>query len=75
MSDSYLLSKERCPACAELGNDTTADNLAVYSDGHTWCFACGYSRIGNIVRSFIARNTTTIPIKHNVFLPSDFTIF
>jgi len=71
MSDSYLLSKERCPACAELGNDTTADNLAVYSDGHTWCFACGYSRIGNIVRSFIARNTTTIPIKHNVFLPSD----
>ena len=27
MSDSYLLSKERCPACAELGNDTTADKL------------------------------------------------
>ena len=29
MSDSYLISKERCPSCAELGKDTSSDNLAV----------------------------------------------
>ena len=71
MSESYLLHKERCPSCETLGNDTSADNLAVYSDGHTWCYACGYHTIGDIIKSFVARNTTQLPIKHEVFLPSD----
>ena len=71
MSESYLLSKERCPSCAKLGNDTAFDNLAVYSDGHTWCYACGYHTIGDIVKSFVARNTTQLPIEHEVYLPAD----
>ena len=71
VSESYLLHKERCPSCETLGNDTSADNLAVYSDGHTWCYACGYHTIGDIIKSFVARNTTQLPIKHEVFLPSD----
>jgi len=41
-SDSYVVSKERCPACASIGNDKSGDNLAVYSDGHTYCFNCGH---------------------------------
>jgi hypothetical protein len=32
----------RCPACEKAGRDRHADNLAVYSDGHKHCFACGY---------------------------------
>lgn len=32
-----------CPACQKKGRDTSGDNLAVYTDGSTYCFACGYS--------------------------------
>ena len=71
VSDSYLISKERCPSCAELGKDTSSDNLAVYSDGHTWCFACGYNKIGDIVRSFLTQNAPPLEVKHEVFLPAD----
>lgn len=35
-------AKERCPKCAAKGKDTRGDNLAIYSDGHKWCFACQY---------------------------------
>jgi hypothetical protein len=33
---------EPCPRCRELGNDNRGDNLVVYSNGHSHCFACGY---------------------------------
>jgi twinkle protein len=39
---SKLLSHEQCPACAEQGRDTSADNLGVFDDGHKYCFACTY---------------------------------
>ena len=41
-NESYVVSKERCPKCAKLGNDTSGDNLAVYSDGHKYCYGCGW---------------------------------
>jgi len=41
-SDSYVIRKDRCPKCAEIGNDRSGDNLAIYSDGHTYCYRCGY---------------------------------
>lgn len=41
-------SKERCPKCASRGMDTSGDNLIVYSDGHKWCFGCGYHVPGDI---------------------------
>ncbi len=31
-----------CPKCAEDGRDRHGDNLAVYSDGGSYCFSCGY---------------------------------
>ena len=45
--NSVLLSKTRCPKCAERGNDKSHDNLGQYSDGHSYCFSCGYYSGGN----------------------------
>ena len=39
-SKNELVRKEQCPVCAKNGKDTSKDNLAVYSDGQTHCFAC-----------------------------------
>ena len=39
---SNLISRERCPSCASAGRDTSHDNLAVYDDGHKYCFSCNY---------------------------------
>jgi len=48
VGNSYLISQERCPKCAEVGKDTRGDNLHVYSDNHRYCFGCGYYRSGNV---------------------------
>jgi len=39
---SKVIEREQCPACASRGQDTSQDNLAVYSDGHKFCFSCSY---------------------------------
>lgn len=39
---SRVTHHERCPRCKERGADRSRDNLAVYDDGHSYCFACGY---------------------------------
>ena len=46
-SDSAVTHRERCPKCASLGNDTSGDNLAVYDDGHAYCYSCGYYKRGD----------------------------
>lgn len=46
-NESTVVGRKRCPKCASLGNDSSGDNLAVYSDGHTHCFGCGYHTGGN----------------------------
>ena len=38
-NDSHVIRKEACPECRSIGNDRSGDNLAVYSDGHTYCFS------------------------------------
>ena len=45
--DSYCIGKEPCPKCRENGNDKSGDNLARYSDGHGYCFACEYHEKGD----------------------------
>lgn len=40
--NSTVVSHKQCPRCAEKGNDNHQDNLGVYSDGHSYCFACGF---------------------------------
>ena len=39
------IGKERCPRCAENGNDKSGDNLVIYDDGGKVCFrpGCGYT--------------------------------
>lgn len=36
MNESKFLGHESCPRCG------SRDNLAVYDDGHKWCFGCNY---------------------------------
>lgn len=39
-NESYFLRHEPCPNC------NSRDNLAVWSDGHKYCFGCGYIENG-----------------------------
>jgi twinkle protein len=43
---SKLLRREQCPRCKEEGYDNTGDNLAVYDDGHSYCYRCGHHNNG-----------------------------
>lgn len=53
-NDSYLVAKKQCPNCAKLGKDTSKDNLAIYSDGHEWCYSCGFYKKGNKIKQLQA---------------------
>lgn len=66
-SDSHVLRKEACPECRKIGNDKSGDNLAVYSDGHTYCYRCGH---GTGRKSF---TTTARPDPNAIVLPADVT--
>ena len=44
MAGQQVVRKEQCPKCAERGEDSSGDNLAVYDDGHAYCFSCGHYR-------------------------------
>ena len=39
---STVLHKAPCPECRIKGEDKKGDNLAVYDDGHSYCYKCGY---------------------------------
>lgn len=40
-NQSFFVEHQPCPNCG------SRDNLAVYTDGHTYCFGCGYITNGN----------------------------
>lgn len=66
-TDSHVVRKEPCPECRRIGNDRSGDNLAVYSDGHSYCYRCGYhSNRTQIVKP--NKLSTT-----NIVLPADVT--
>ena len=71
-NDSHVIRKETCPECRKLGNDRSGDNLAVYSDGHCYCYRCGY-RTGR--RSFTQnKDSARTPTDGtSIVLPSDVT--
>jgi len=66
-NDSHVIRKEACPECRRIGNDRSGDNLAVYSDGHTYCYRCGH---GTGRKSF---TTTARPNPNAIVLPADVT--
>lgn len=41
-TESKVVNRKRCPACAAKGGDTSGNNLAVYDDGHSYCYACKF---------------------------------
>lgn len=47
MGQNVVIRKIPCPKCREQGYDQKGDNLVVYSDNSTYCFACGYSERGD----------------------------
>ena len=44
--DTFVTGREQCSRCAENGNDNSCDNMARYSDGHGYCYACKYYEKG-----------------------------
>lgn len=62
MNNSHLLYKTRCPKCAENGKDRSKDNLGVYSDGHSYCFSCGYGSGATITGKLATQNKQIKPI-------------
>jgi len=58
---SNVISREQCPACAQHGRDNSQDNLAVYDDGHKYCFACEHYEHGN-------KEVTPVKTVNNSFL-------
>jgi hypothetical protein len=70
MNEIYFIRQERCPECAKQGRDVSADNLAIYSDGHTHCFSCGYHTFADGIKQFNAKpNPATTPLE--IALPQD----
>ena len=65
---AHCIKHEQCPHCAKLGRDRNGDNLAVYSDGSTYCFSCGFTNKGSRVQAFIQREQR---ITQDVILPAD----
>jgi len=60
---SHFLYNERCPKCSANGADKSGNNLAVYSDTHKYCFACGFHDRGDIVEKYKDRLNTVVEKK------------
>ncbi len=70
--NSYVVRKDRCPKCSLLGKDRKGDNLAVYNDGHSWCFACGYYIPGDFsTRIRAALDPKVMEHLESIALPED----
>ena len=68
MNTSHCLGHKPCPNCRRNGNDRNGDNLAVYSDGHKYCFRCGYTVLSSGLKRL--QEASTIP-RNSIILPSD----
>ena len=42
LKDSKVINREPCPKCRGKGEDRKGDNLAIYDDGHAYCYKCGF---------------------------------
>lgn len=69
MKNSILIKYTRCPRCADRGKDKKGSNLGVYSDGHSFCYACKLYIKGD--RLYALKNPIVEKVKHEVTLPSD----
>lgn len=58
-----------CPKCRAIGNDKAGDNLVVYENGHSHCFACGY----HVFPKYAKPIKESKPYGPKGVLPTDFT--
>lgn len=70
---NYCLDHSPCPQCRKNGRDKSGNNLAVYSDGHSWCFSCGYSEKNGLVNLKNRLSQSKESDKPKISLPSDLT--
>ncbi len=47
LSENVVVGREACPKCRANGKDNSGDNLARYSDGGAYCFACQHFEKGD----------------------------
>lgn len=69
--ESFVLDKVRCPKCAAAGKDKHNDNLAIYSDGHHYCFSCGYYKHGQNVFTPSNKAPQKSKIEKDLSVPHD----
>lgn len=55
-----FVQKTQCPRCASQGNDTRGDNLAIYEDGSSFCFACSFTKQSPTGSSFFSPSVSQI---------------
>lgn len=70
--NSHLIEHRACPQCVKQGRDHGRDNLGVYSDGHHWCFSCGFHTNGNRIQTYQTENSR--PEEANtrtIYIPED----
>ena len=70
---SQVIGKERCPECAKRGKDTKGDNLVSYSDGHSYCYGCGYTLNSSASKlsNFVSNSSQPPFVADQVWLPHD----
>ena len=56
---SNVIDREQCPVCASRGQDTSRDNLAVYDDGHKYCYSCSHYEHGKTKQMIDEKPQTT----------------
>lgn len=65
------LRREQCPECAKRGADRRKDNLAIYPDGHKYCYSCGYHESAEVTARLLQ-----LPVKPkttSLDFPDDYT--
>lgn len=73
MYENKFIKNTACPKCREQGKDKHGDNMAVYSDGSSHCWSCGYFDLGDsVVNRFLDKRNSTIPDTYTgLNLPED----
>lgn len=72
MNTSHCLGHEPCPNCRRIGNDRNGDNLAIYSDGHKYCFKCNYLETASGTQRLTSSlNNSSINTSTAITLPAD----
>lgn len=69
-----FIKHTECPQCRQEGKDKHGNNLAIYDDGSSYCFSCGYYSPGSVITSHKnSTNRLNNPTRKTYLLPDDCT--